>query len=233
MIRAVGPSIGIPGTLQDPTLELHDPTGAVIASNDNWRSTQIGGLIASDQVIDLHASSIAPTNDAEAAMIVTLAPGIPFTAVVRGANNGTGIALIEVYDLDAGPTSTLANISTRGAIQTGDNVMIAGTYILGGTGITNVVVRGIGPSLKASNIPTALDDPTLELHDSNGRTVMTNDDWAQSPRAAELIAAGLQPSSSAESAMFLSGLALGPYTAILQGKGGGIGVGLVEVYVFQ
>ena len=144
IIRAIGPSLPLTGALQNPFLELHDGAGALIAANDNWRSTQLGGLLTSGQSIDIQASGIAPPNDAESAIIATLSPGA-YTAVVRGANNTTGIAVVEGYDLDADQSSKLANISTRGFIQTGDNVMIGGFIMGGGTGATRVVVRGHRP----------------------------------------------------------------------------------------
>jgi hypothetical protein len=140
--------------------------------------------------------------------------------------------LVELYDLDAVQDSTLANISTRGFIQTGNDVMIGGLIYLGGPGVTKVVVRGIGPSLAAQGIANSLKDPILDLKDANGATVETNDNWAQSPQAANIQAAGLQPSDPAESAIYRTGLPLGSYTAILKGVNG-TGVGVVEVYIFQ
>jgi hypothetical protein len=231
LIRAIGPSVPIPGALADPTLELHDASGALLASNNNWRITSVGGLIPSSQAVEIQATTIPPTRDEESAIVVTLNPGA-YTAVVGGANGSTGIGLVEVYDLDAVQDSTLANISTRGFIQTGNDVMIGGLIYLGGPGPTKVVVRGIGPSLAAQSIANALKDPILDLKDANGTTVETNDNWAQSPQAGAIQAAGLQPSDPAESAIYRTGLPLGSYTAILKGVNG-TGVGVVEVYVFQ
>lgn len=234
IIRAIGPSLSgaVAGVLQDPKLELHDARGATIASNDNWRTTQIGGAVDSNQAIDIVATGIAPLNDAESAIIATLAPG-NYTAIVSGANNATGIAVVEVYDLDAIYPSTLANIATRGFIQTGDNVMIGGFIYLGGAGATKVVVRGIGPSLSAAGITNPLSDPTLELHDGNGTTISSNDDWKSSPDAAAIQAVGLQPTNDAESAIYKTGLPRGNYTAVVRGKNSGTGVGVVEAYIFQ
>jgi hypothetical protein len=229
MLRASGPSLPLPGVLQDPFLELHDGTGQTIATNDNWRVTNLGGLLTSSQMIDIVASTIPPANDAESAIIATLNPGT-YTAVVRGANNGTGIAVVEGYDLDAEPLSKLANISTRGFVQTNDNVMIGGFIFGGGPGNTNVVVRGLGPSLGALGVTNPLADPMLELHDGNGATVASNDDWKSTQRTIE--ATGLQPSNDAEAAIAVTNLPLGAYTAVLQGKNGGVGIGVLEVYVF-
>ena len=232
MIRSVGPSLTtVPNALQDPTLELHNGTGAVIGKNDNWRNTQLGGVITADQAIEILASTIAPSSDAEAAIIATLDPG-NYTAIVGGANNSTGIALVEIYDLDAVQDSTLANISTRGFVQDADNVMIGGFIYLGGVGATNVVLRGIGPSLVSAGITNFLADPVLEVHNSNGALIASNDNWQQSPQAAAIQAAGLAPSNAAESALLLTGLARGSYTAVLRGQSNGTGVGVIEAYIF-
>jgi predicted outer membrane repeat protein len=230
IIRGTGPSLpGVTGALKDPYLELHDAT-STLATNNNWRTTNIGGIIQSNQSIDIIATTVAPSNDAEAAIVVTLNPG-SYTAVLRGADGGTGIGLMEIYDLDALPNSRLANISTRGLVQTLDNVMIGGFIIVGGNNNTTVVIRALGPSLTAFGISGALPDPVLEVHDANGG-VTINDDWGQGPNAADIQAKGLAPGNPAESALLLSGLPPGPYTAIVRGKNT-IGVGLVEVYQLQ
>jgi hypothetical protein len=150
--------------------------------------------------------------------------------VIRGANNATGIALVEGYDLDADKTSKLANISTRGFVQAGDNVMIGGFILGGGTGASSVVIRGIGPSLGAFGITNPLLDPMLELHNANGAIIDSNDDWRTNQALIE--STGLQPANDAESALLLSNPPPGAYTAILRGKNNGTGIGVVEVYVF-
>jgi hypothetical protein len=150
--------------------------------------------------------------------------------VVRSATNDTGIAVVEGYDLDPDPVSKLANISTRGFVLTNDNVMIGGFIFGGGPGATNVVVRGIGPSLSAFGVANPLSDPMLELHDGNGGTIATNDDWKTNQAAIQ--GTGLQPSNDAEAAILATNLAPGGYTAVLRGKNGGVGVGVLEVYVF-
>jgi hypothetical protein len=230
MLRAIGPSLPLAGTLQDPYLELHDSAGTIVATNDNWRTTNISGLLTSSQVVDIFASTIPPANNLESAIIATLDPGL-YTAVVRGANNGTGIAVVDGYDLDADPVSKLANISTRGFVQTNDNVMIEGFILGGGSGNTSVVARGIGPSLAALGIANPLNDPVLELHNGNGTLVDSNDNWKSNQRAIE--ATGLQPSSDAEAALVVANAPPGAYTAVLQDKNGGSGVGVVEIYVIQ
>ena len=233
VVRGIGPSLNsvLGGALQDPTLELRNGAGGLVAANNNWRVTQFGGVITADQSIDLTATGVAPSNEAEPAIVVTLDPGA-YTAIVRGANNSTGIALVEIYDLDAVPLSTLANISTRGFIQAGNDVMIGGFILQGGVGATQVVLRAIGPSLGAFGITNPLSDPILELYNGNGTTVAVSDDWKTGPNAATLQALGLQLSNDAESAIYQTGLARGPYTAIVRGKNGGTGIGIVEAYVF-
>jgi hypothetical protein len=231
IVRAIGPSLnvnGVPvaGKLENPTLDLNGP-GGLIASNDDWRSTQEAEIIA---------SGVPPTNDLESAIVATLpasATGIGYTAVMRGVNNTTGIGLVEAYDLDRTVDSKLANISTRGFVQTGDNVMIGGIIALG-TGAQKVIVRAIGPSL-ANAIPPvtgALADPTLELHDSNGALLASNDNW-RSTQEAEIIASGVPPTNDFESAIVAtlpaSATGIG-YTAIVSGVNGTTGVALVEVF---
>lgn len=226
IIRAIGPSLSplVNGTLADPVLELHEPDGTVI-TNDNWKSTQ---------ETEIEATGLAPTNDLESAIVAVLSPSDPsvpgsglYTAIVHGMNNGTGVGLVEVYDLDDPNGATyLANISTRGFVQTGEKVMIGG-FIIGEGGQTGqVVVRAIGPSL--TGIPEALADPILSLYDVDGTLVAQNDDWADTNGAA-IEATGLAPNDSRESAI-LGDLAPGAYTAVVEGKAGSLGIGLVEVY---
>ncbi|HKP04835.1 MAG TPA: hypothetical protein VJU77_15895 [Chthoniobacterales bacterium] len=228
LVRAIGPSLPFTGVLQDPYLELHDRTGQIIATNDNWRTTNLGGTLTSSQFIDIGAT-LPPSNNAESALIATLDPGA-YTAVVGGANNATGIAVVEAYDLDPDPASKLVNISTRGFVQTGNDVMIGGFIMGGGPGATNVVVRGIGPSLSAFGITNPLADPMLELHDGYGATIDSNDDWRTNQAAIQ--ATGLQPTNDAEAALLKTNLPPGAYTAILRGKNGGIGIGVLEAYVY-
>jgi hypothetical protein len=228
IVRGTGPSTGVPGALADPTLELHDGTGALIASNNNWKTTQIGGIITQDQVADIQASTVAPSNDAESALIGTLAPG-SYTAQLRGANNTTGIGVAEAFDLSLGSAAKLANVSTRGQVGTGNDLMIAGFIIVNNP--LKVVVRGIGPSLTGFGVPNALANPTLELHDGNGALVLANNDWKTSQQA-EITATGLQPSNDAESALVLT-LQPGPYTAQLRGDSNGTGVGVIDVFALQ
>ena len=221
IVRAIGPSLvdhGITNPLQDPTLELHDHTGAVIASNDDWMNAP-----NKQEIID---SGLAPSNNLESAILTSLDPGA-YTAIARGINNGTGIALVEGYDLDPAAGSKLGNISTRALVQTGDNVMIGG-LIITGTGQENVIVRAIGPSLAQYGITNPLADPTLELHDGNGALIAFDDNWRDSQEA-EIQATGFAPSNDLESAIVAT-LAPGNYTAIVRGKNDTIGVALVEVY---
>jgi hypothetical protein len=229
ILRAIGPSLtarGVPGALQDPTLELHNHTGAVIAFNDNWRDTQQSTI---------QATGLAPGDNRESAIVQTLAPAA-YTAIVRGKGGTSGVALVEAYDLDPNANSKLANISTRGFVGTGDNVMIGGFIVGGGLGVNGagseeVLVRGLGPSLTQRGVPIALQDPTLDLHDGNGAIIASNDNWKDTQQS-EIQATGLAPSNDRESAI-LATLVQGNYTVILRGKNNTTGVGLVEVYKVQ
>jgi hypothetical protein len=223
ILRATGPSLtadGVVGAMADPTLELHDSTGAIIATNDNWQS--------SAQASEISASGLAPRNSLESAIIATLQPG-KYTAIVRGVNNATGIALVEGYELDSTATR-LVNISTRGHVGAGNDVLIGG-FIVTGSDSKTLMVRALGPSLGTGNNPLAgvLLNPVLELHDRSGNLLSSNDDWVNSPQHAAIVASGLAPSNSVESAI-LTTLAPGNYTAIVRGANNTTGIGLVEVY---
>ncbi len=222
LIRAIGPSLagsGVPGVLADPVLELHGPGPFVTVTNNNWRDTQEA---------EIQATGIPPTDDFESAISATLAPG-NYTGVVRGNNDTTGVALVEVYDLDQA-VGKLANISTRAFVSTGNNVVIAG-FILSNGGSNRIVVRGLGPSLTASGVPTPLSDPTLELRNSDGVLLASNNNWLDDPaQAAGVTDAGLQPTNEFESAIPAT-LPPGLYTALLAGLNASIvGNGVVEVY---
>lgn len=229
ILRAIGPSLaqsGVPGALADPTLEFRDASGALLASNDDWNSTQVGGILNTPNSYEIQLSGFAPSHQKESAIIVTLSPGA-YTAVVRGKNNSTGVALVETYDLDWGVDAKLANISTRGFVQTGDNVLIGGT-ILRGSASATVLLRAIGPSLANVGVANALQDPTLELHDGNGALMIFNDNWRDSQQA-EIQARGLAPSNDLESAI-LATLPPGACTAIVRGFDNTTGIALVEAY---
>jgi hypothetical protein len=236
IVRAIGPSLKINGApvagrLADPFLELHDETsGLTVATNDNWK---IDDQTGQSQQAEVEATTVPPTDDKESAIVRTLTPG-PYTAVLRGVSGGTGIAVVEVYDLDQAADSEMANISTRGLVETGDNVMIGG-FILGGSSqASSILVRGIGPSLAAVGIGNPLTNPTLELHDGNGTVIDSNDNWkvndqTQTSQENQIRATTIPPADDRESAILMT-LAPGNYTVILAGKDGGTGVGVVEVY---
>ena len=174
IVRAIGPSLtnfGIPGALADPTLELHGPGAFVTITNNNWRDTQ---------ETEIEATGLAPSNNLESAIVAMLPPGA-YTAVVRGNNGGTGVGLVEAYDLAPAADAQLANISTRGFVDSGDNVMIGGFILGNGSANARVLIRAIGPSLTAFGVPNALADPTLELHNNNGDIIAANDDWRGHP----------------------------------------------------
>ena len=218
IVRGIGPTItGVGPVLADPVLELHGPTGSLITSNDNWKDTQ---------ETEIQNSNLAPTNELESAIVATLPPGT-YTAILAGKGDTTGIGLIEMYDLSLASDSRLANISARGFVQTND-VLIGGFILGNGAASEKVAVRAIGPSLNGVGSPLA--DPTLELHDSNGAILISNDNWKDdATQAAQIIAAGMSPQNELESAVITT-LAPGTYTAILADKNRGSGVALVEVY---
>lgn len=222
IIRAIGPSLtsaGVANALQDPFLELHgEPNNGVIVSNDNWQSAPNSSDVP---------QGFRPADMRESVILTTLQPG-SYTAIVSGSNKTSGVGLVEVYDLAATASSRLANVSTRGFVQTGDNVMIGGFIAQGGDGISQIVVRAIGPSLTTFGVSNALANPTLELRDGNGAMIRSNDNWKDNQQTA-LQATGLAPSNDFESAI-LATVTAGNYTAIVRGVNNSTGVALVEVY---
>jgi hypothetical protein len=214
--------------LANPTLEIHDASGAIIATNNDWKITQTGGLITGNQFAEINASGVPPGNDLESAIIAPLEPG-SYTAVVRGAGNTTGTGVVDAFDLDAGSAARLANIATRGLVQPGDKLMIAGFIVQNGP--IKVVVRAIGPSLVQFGISNALPDTSLQLRDQQGAIVLENDDWKSSQQQ-ELESIGLQPSHDLEAALVAT-IQPGQYTAQARGKGDASGIGVVQVYFLQ
>jgi len=225
LLRAIGPSLtqfGVPDALADTVLELHGPGTFATITNDNWRDDPT-------QEVAIIATGIAPPNNLESAIDATLNPGA-YTAVVRGKNNSSGVALVEAYDLSQAVPARLANLSTRAVVSTGDNIVIGGFLLGGHNGNDRIVARGIGPSLAAFGVSNAQANPTLELRDGNGALLIANNDWQDNPtQATELSAAGLAPTNPLESAIAAT-LPPGLYTALLAGLNNGTGVGLVEVY---
>ena len=224
LLRAIGPSLqpDIPNALADPVLELHGPGGFVTITNDNWREDPA-------QEAAIIATGIPPSNNLESAIDVTLNPGT-YTAVVKGKNNTSGVALVEVYDFSQAASAKLVNISTRAFVSTGSDLVIAGFILGGGRAEGRVAVRGVGPSLTALGVPSALADPILELRDGNGALLVSNNDWQDNPaQAAELTAAGLGLANDLEAGITAT-LPPGLYTALLAGLNNGTGIGLVEVY---
>jgi hypothetical protein len=222
LVRGLGPTLSqppfnVPGALADPTLELHNGAGVLIASNDNWKDSQ---------QVAIMATGLAPPNNLESAILQTLAPG-KYTAILRGKNNTTGVGLVEVYDIDKAFDTTLSNISTRGFVDTNQNVMIGG--FISGNGIVKVIVRALGPTLLQFGVPNVLADPTLELHDANGALIASNDNWKDTQQA-EIQASGFAPPNNAESAIIIT-RPPGNTTAIVRGKNNTTGNALVEVYL--
>jgi len=222
VVRGIGPSLsafGISGVLLNPVLELRNSNSSLF-TNDDWKDTQ--------QTL-IEGTLFQPSDDRESVIFITLAPAA-YTATLTGQNNTAGVGLVEVYDHDSSVDSQLGNISTRGFVQAGNNVMIGG-FILGGSQTSGrIAIRGIGPSLSQFGLNNVLADPTLELHDANGATLIANDDWTDDPVSAALLTAnGLALQNQKESGIFTS-LQAGSFTAILAGKNGGVGIGLVEIY---
>jgi N-acetylneuraminic acid mutarotase len=223
IVRGIGPSLPMAGALADPVIEVHGPSGELLGINDNWKDA------ATRQ--EISDSGLAPTNDFESALWGVINPG-PYTLILTGKDGGMGVGSVEVYDLDQAADSRLANISTRGFVDTGDNVMIGGLIVGGGspTGTANVVVRALGPTIPVAD---ALANPTVELHDESGATIAFNDDWKTRPdgtsQQAEIEATTVPPSNDLESA-FVRRLPPGNYTAIVRGKDNTTGIGLVEAY---
>ena len=221
LVRGIGPSLAsahVVGFLTDPTLELRAGS-TIVSSNDDWRNAQEA---------EIQATTIPPSDDRESAIVATLDPGA-YTAILAGKNGGTGVGLVEIYDLDQQAQSKLANISTRGFVNSGDNVMIGG-FVIGGIsgGSSKMVVRAMGPSLTASGVADALQDPSLEIYDSDGAVIASNDNW-QDTQATEITAAGLAPPDDRESVAVVT-LPSGAYTTMVRGVNNTVGVGLVEAY---
>ena len=222
-IRGMGPVLagfGITDFLADPFLELRSSSGTLLQSNDNWKDAQQA---------EIEAIGLAPSDNREAVIVTTLNPG-SYTAFLTGKGGTTGVGLVEIYDVSPASDSQLANISTRGFVQGENNVLIAG-FILGtNTANGRIAIRGLGPSLSQFGLNPVMADPTLELHDNNGATLITNDDWeTDTVSAANLVLFNLAPTNPKEAGIFTS-LPPGTFTAILAGKAGGIGIGLVEIY---
>ena len=222
IVRGIGPSLrGMNPVLANPVLTLHRANGSMITSNDNWKDTQQN---------EIEASTLAPASDLEAAIVATLAPGA-YTAILAGEDGTTGLGLVEMYDLDVSSDSQLANISTRGLVQTNDDVMIGGFILGNGPASEEVLIRALGPSL--SGVANPLADPTVALHDGNGTLLISNDNWRDdASQAGKVAATGLPPQNDSESAIVTT-VAPGVYTAIVAGKDATSGVALAEVYHLQ
>ncbi len=220
VMRAIGPSLaafGLTGLLVDPVITLVGP-GGPIASNDNWKDAQQTAI---------QATNLAPSDDRESAIVATLPPGA-YTAIMEGARQSTGIGLLQIYDFDTAADSKLASISTRGFVDSADNIMIGGFSLGGGTGTTAIGIRGLGPTLSQYNVPGVLADPVLDLRNANGDLIRSNNDWRETQQA-EIERNNLAPSNASE-AVIIASLPPGDYTALLKGNNGATGVALVEIF---
>jgi glucose/arabinose dehydrogenase len=226
IIRALGPSLqsaNVPDPLADPVLELHAGDGSLITMNNNWKENTPA------QQQEIINNNLAPPNESESVILITLQPG-NYTGIVRGQDNKTGVGLLEVYDLESAAASRLANISGRASVDAGGNQLFAGFIVGNNIGAAKVVVRALGPSLVSGGVTTPLFDPVLELHDNNGALLLRNDNWQDDPnQAAQLTTNGLAPTNPRESAISTS-LVPGMYSAIVGEKTNGTGIGLIEVY---
>jgi len=213
--------------LQDPTLELFDGNGVSLAANDDWKTRPDG----TSQQAEIEGTTIPPTDNRESALLRTLpANNAGYTAIVRGKGEAIGLAVVEAYDLDQGANSILANISTRGFVETGNNILIGG--FIPGNGTVKVLVRALGPTLAGSGVTNPLQDPILEVRDGSGTVTLSNDDWRTGGQEAEIIATTIPPPNNAESAIVAT-LLPGPHTALVRGKNETTGIGIVEVYRLQ
>jgi phospholipase/lecithinase/hemolysin len=223
LLRGLGPSLvanNVPTRLANPVLTLFDNAQNVVMTNDDWQQ--------SPQAAEIMNSGLAPNDRLESAILISLPPG-RYTAVLSGNNGGTGNGIVEAYDLDTAATnSTFANLSTRGYVGGGDNVMIAG-LIMGNGDSPIIVLRAIGPTLASAGIMNPLLNPTLELHDGNGAVIVFNDDW-KIPQLQAVRGTKLDPTDDRESAIVNLFLTPGNYTAIVRGKNDTTGVALVEAY---
>jgi hypothetical protein len=220
MARAIGTSLSVNGKLQDPYLELHDSSGSPPLTNDNWRSSQEA---------EIQQTGLAPTDDHESAIVKRLPAGT-YTAILRGADGGQGVGVVELYDLSGTEPGELGNLSVRADVGTGDNVLFNGLILRGGNP-KRVLFRALGPSVKVNGapVPGSLQDPIMELHDGNGALMATNDNWPDAANAAEIQSTGLAPPDNHEAAI-LQSLQPGNYTTIVRGVGNTTGIGLAEAY---
>jgi hypothetical protein len=222
VLRALGPSLsgfGLPNALRDPVLKVYNSSHTLIATNDNWQSDPNHFIVESNGLV--------PANLLESATARTLAPGA-YTVIVTGKDATPGIGLVELYDLSPLSNSKLRNMSTRGSVGIGDNVLISG-FIIGDVANATVIVRAIGPSLASYGVSGVLSDPTLEIYDSTGSVIATNDNWLDNVNWVDIRKNALSPTDERESALVLH-LPAGKYTAIVRGANGATGNALVEVY---
>jgi hypothetical protein len=218
IIRALGPSTGVSGALANPTLELYSGS-TFLEANDNW-----GDSPNKQAIID---TTIQPPNSLESAIVRSVPPG-NYTAIERGVDNDTGIGVVDVYDLDISASSKLANVSARGLVENGDNLLFAGTIVVGQAS-QKVIIRALGPS---TGVAGAMADPTLELHDTNGNVIESNDNWGDSPNKQAIIDSTIPPPNSRESAIVRT-LTPGNYTAIVRSANDSPGIAVVEVYALN
>lgn len=228
VVRGRGPSLsvfGIADPVHDPIIELYNSASGpgAIATNDDWQQTQ---------KTEIEGTGLAPESPLESAIVQTLAPGA-YTVILRDKDmSAARLGIVEVFDVAPAANSQLGNLSSRGFVGTGDNVLIGGVIVgPASTGSSNVLVRSLGPSLGAFGVSGALPDPMLRLVDQNGTQIASNDDWRTNEAAIQAQAPTLAPMRNEEPAL-ISSLAPGQYTAIVEGKNA-TGVATVEIYALS
>ena len=214
----LGADSNLTGLMEDPSVQLF--RGAdLIDSNDNWESHSRATELP---------ENMRPVRSEEAAIMATLEPGA-YTAIVRGVSNGQGVGIVEIFELSNSDSTRLSNISTRGFVGTNDDVLIGGVIVAGDADKT-VTVRARGPSLADAdpNLQNLLDDPLIQLFNSSGELIDSNDNWADHS-SVNTLRSDLKPSRSSEAAITRT-LSPGAYTAIVRGVGGSTGIGIVEMF---
>ena len=215
-------------------MTVRNSFGEAVVSNDDWQVPQAitsAAQARGAQGIAIVGTGLTPSDPREATVALSLPPGA-YTAVVSGNGGEQGVALIKVYELDpagtAAASSHVVNVSTRGRVLGGDNVMIGGFVVRGRMTARNLLVRALEPSLAAAGVSEALADPTLEIRHAAGQPVAFVDDYDQGTTSLATLGA-LKPNDAREAAVRVS-LTPGTYTAVVRGKNGQTGVSRVEAY---
>lgn len=233
LIRAAGPaltSMGVSGALANPKIVVVDSTGATVAQNDDW------SLLLAPEFSAVGAFPFA-LGSADSALTVTLPPGV-YSAIVTGATATSGVALAEIYETDT--NNVLVNLSTRGNVGTGDQVLIAGFVVTGSGAPRQLLLRGVGPELAAHGVTSPMADPQIVLYNGAGVQLGSNDDWGTAATSNEVSASVLTAAASgsgafalttgSKDAAMIATVAPGLYSLQLFGKNSSTGIALAEIY---